>query len=191
MSIPGLGIGLPPQHPPPPHHHHLPPPPPQHPFHHLPLIIIIIIIIISSSSSIITIILIIALILIRILILIIIIFFFFLIIIIIIIIMLIMTISIYIIVQYPFPPPYCLGSLARIIFGNVTPRETLRMPWPANLGCWQLKLIQDYPASVSQALTHVQEINRLHFCCSANFDGEIGFCHIDDDDILVPVSPRT
>ena len=44
-ALPGLGIGLPPQHHPP-QHHHLPPPPPQHSHQHLLIIIIIIIIII-------------------------------------------------------------------------------------------------------------------------------------------------
>ena len=44
-ALPGLGIGLPPQHYPP-QHHHLPPPPPQHSHQHLLIIIIIIIIII-------------------------------------------------------------------------------------------------------------------------------------------------
>ena len=48
--LPGLGIGLPPQH------HYLPPPPPQHPHHHLPPIIIIIMIIITIIIIIITII---------------------------------------------------------------------------------------------------------------------------------------
>ena len=53
--LPGLEIGLPPQHPPP-QHHHFPPPPPQHPQNHLPLIIIIIISISISIIIIITII---------------------------------------------------------------------------------------------------------------------------------------